>query len=118
MELYRDRRKLSCDLFEFVGRGDTKITVEAKGTPSMDYFSDDEAQEMAVLIEMFAFQGSNADLMSEASHQSIRAWQKARLNSTIRPSDTFPNILKKTKLNLSPAEEHFLIERALESAGG
>jgi hypothetical protein len=83
-----------------------------------DYFAETELKEMRNLIEIFAQQWIGAGVMSNASHDNIRAWQvtrKERPNQTINPIDEFDrNILEIPGEELSPQEERYLTQKAIK----
>lgn len=70
-------------------------TVEARGEPDLDYFSEDE---QALMDEVVRTYGGPAEVMSKKSHE-IRAWKKAAINSLIRYEDMFDNFEDNTEDN-------------------
>lgn len=93
----------------------TQITFyPAKGNEyDLDYFSENEIEEMFRLIEIFADRFVKASDMSESSHQEIMSWRRAwknRGNAKSVPMDfrdEFPgNVLSKKEPSLQ--EENFL----------
>lgn len=86
----------------------------------MEYFSSYEIQKMRRLIEIFADVFVKASDISEASHESIRAWRetwKKNKNGIIDYDDQFPEDIKyKDEKKLTPPEEHYLIYKSLEEA--
>ena len=118
-ELYDRRDSYRSDLFRIEDKGENRRVFVALKKPNLDYFSDREIEKMNNLIYIYAAQWVKTSMMSEGSHQKIRAWKKTwkeRPNSVIDKADTFENILTKSEEQLSPAEEHFLIARAFEEA--
>jgi uncharacterized phage-associated protein len=101
-------------------KGATSYLVKAKGTFETDYFSENELDEMKNLIEIFAQQWIGAAVMSDASHQAIRAWKKtygAARNSVIDPISNFSrNITELPIDDLTPAEERYLLTRRIAEA--
>jgi hypothetical protein len=91
--------------------------VKPKGKFNPDYFADAELEEMQNLIDFFAQHWVGANVMSDASHESILAWKKAykkQENSIIDPIDGFKrDIVAAPPETLSSAEERFLIHRKI-----
>ena len=119
-ELYFKRRELKSELFEFEELPDKKFIVKAKGSPDLDYFSDEETAFMRELIEVFAKREYDSSFFSQTSHEMIRAWRAAfrrGKNSDIDNSDTFDGIFQKGEDELSAQEERFLIAEALQRVG-
>ena len=118
IEIYnhRDSYKSDCATFRKVDKD--KYIVESKESPDLVYFSSYEISQMRRLIEIFADRFVKSNEMSEASHQEIKAWQKAwrrAENSIIKLEDEFDeNIFSKSSKDLSPAEEAFLIYKGIE----
>jgi hypothetical protein len=120
MEIYSNREKFKTPCVAFKKVGEDQYLVVSQGNPEMDYFSTTERVEMRRLIEIFADRFVDANDMSEASHQEIRAWRKAynqKPNSIIDPGLTFEeDPKKKAAEKLTVAEETYLIVKALEEA--
>ncbi len=119
-ELYNNRNKIESNLFIFEKQKDNNIIVKALSMPDLDYFSEDEIKEMNSLIFMFAQKWVTSNIMSDSSHQAIKAWKKAwkrNPNSLIDKADTFDGLRLKDEEQLSPEEEHFLVSSALKQLG-
>ena len=120
IKIYRDRDKIKSNCFDFRSSGKNVYVVVAKGTPDLDFFSDQEIKEMRRLIEIYADQFVKASDMSEASHQSIKAWKRAykkKPNSIIDYDLAFDeDIYSKPEKSLSFAEECYLTYKALQKA--
>jgi len=106
------------------GSGQKKYMTIVPGRKTdfdLDYFSDNEIEEMFVLIEIFADRFVKASDMSEASHQDIVSWRRAwkrregRESAPMDLSEEFPgNIRKKESPSLE--EENYLAYEALQQA--
>jgi hypothetical protein len=98
-------------------KGGGGYLVKPKGRFEADYFAEDELAEMNSLIEMFAQQWVNASIVSEASHQAIKAWRKTynkTPNGYIDPIEEFDrNISAIPEDELSSQEERYLIHRKI-----
>jgi len=120
LEIYDNRKGLKTECFEFKELEDEKFIIIPTGRPNLEYFSSYEIQKMCRLIEIFADVFVRASDISEASHESIRAWKetwKKNKNGIIDYDDQFPEDLKhKDEKRLTPPEEHYLIYRSLEEA--
>lgn len=111
IEIYDKREEKQSNLFTFDKIGNFYI-VKAMGKFNPDYFAEAELEEMRNLIEIFAYSGVDASVMSAASHQEIRAWVKAKnrqLNSVIDPVEEFTrDITKIPAADLTSSEERYL----------
>ncbi|MGD9576757.1 MAG: type II toxin-antitoxin system antitoxin SocA domain-containing protein [Syntrophorhabdus sp.] len=120
IEIYGNRDKLKSDCYYTVPLEENKILFRAKGEPNLDYFSPLELAEMRRLIEIYADHFVHASDISDASHEAIKAWQKAyrrKPNSEISYDDAFDdNISEKEKKDLSYAEESYLLDKVIEAA--
>jgi len=120
VEIYSKRKDLKTDCFEFKELEDDKFIIIPKGRPNLEYFSSYEIQKMSRLIEIYADVFVKASDISEASHQSIKAWREAwkkQKNSMIDYDTQFSGDIKnKSKKELTPPEEHYLIYKSLEEA--
>jgi uncharacterized phage-associated protein len=118
IEIYDKRKGLKTECFEFKELEDEKFTIIPTGRPNLEYFSSYEIQKMRRLIEIFADVFVKASDMSEASHESIRAWKetwKKNKNGIIDYDDQFSEDIKcKDEKKLTPPEEHYLIYKSLE----
>ena len=121
IEIYRDRDKLKSELFCFENVGANKYVVKALKKANLDYFSEYEREMMSDLIDIFAQRYTSAQIMSDSSHEQIRAWRKAFYgrgeNSPIDKADTFEDLDFKLDEELTPQEEHFLISQVLKQTG-
>jgi hypothetical protein len=92
--------------------------IKPKGIFNPDYFAATELEEMRNLIEIFAQQWIGAGVMSNASHDDIRAWKvtyKEHPNQIINPIDEFGrNILEIPGEELTPQEERYLTQKAIK----
>ena len=119
IDIYSKRDTLKSDLFSIEKRGKSYF-VKAKKKPNLDYFSEYEIEKMNNLIFIYAQRWVSSGVMSDASHEKIKAWKKAwnrRPNSKIDKADTFDKLAQKDEEHLSPQEERFLISSALGSMG-
>jgi uncharacterized phage-associated protein len=98
-------------------KGKPGYRIRPNGNFDADYFSEAELTEMKRLIGVFAQEGIDAATMSEASHQSIKSWQKAysrKQNAVINPLDEFQrDITNIPEGQLSSAEERYLLHRKI-----
>lgn len=120
LELYENRRGLKADCFCFEEKDENTILVRALKKPEMDYFSEYEIKKMNDLIYTFASSYMTAHIMSDSSHEKIKAWAKAwnrQQNSLIDKADTFDNIYKKKEDEMTPQEEHFLMSESFKKVG-
>ncbi|MRR17782.1 MAG: DUF4065 domain-containing protein [Deltaproteobacteria bacterium] len=117
MEIYGKLHEFKSPCFTYTDGQENKITIQPKGKPNLDYFSQKEIKQMQRLIEIFAQKYVKAGLISDASHQDIIAWKKTWnkcRNGMIDYSAEFDdNLFKKKEEELSYPEESFLIYRAL-----
>jgi len=85
IEIYENRENpnyFSKVIFEqFQTKSGSGYLIKPNGKFDPDYFSEVELEEMNILIEMFAQKWVSTAEMSEASHQSIKAWKKTYTNS-------------------------------------
>jgi uncharacterized phage-associated protein len=104
-------------------RNDSKTQITISPAPgkefNLDYFSENEIEEMFDLIEIFADAFVKASDMSEASHKDILSWQRAwrkRGNKNSAPMDFaeefFGDVRTKPDEKLSLQEEMFLAHEA------
>lgn len=97
--------------------GSDGYIVKPKGKFNPDYFAIAELEEMQNLIDIFAQKWIDANVMSDASHESILAWKKTyakQPNAVIDPIDGFKrDITVVSPETLSSAEERFLIHRTI-----
>jgi hypothetical protein len=121
MELYENRDKpdyFFLVTFEpFQARGGAGYLVKPKGTFNPDYFAEAELEEMNNLIEIFARQWVNASVMSDASHQAIKAWKKTwsrSPNAVIDPIEEFDrDIMTAPEETLQTGELRYLMHRKM-----
>lgn len=118
MEIYGKLHEWKSSCFTFKDGQENKKIIQPKGKPNLDYFSRKEIKQMQRLIDIFAQKYVKAGLISDASHESIIAWEKtwkARPNSMINFSAEFDdNLFKKNEEELTYPEESYLTYRALE----
>ena len=108
--------KIDADEYRFVP-DQFGVQIVARITPNLDYFSDYELDLMKRLVEIFAQKWMTADIMSDASHEDIRAWRvtwKNNPNSIIDYDLEFDEGLNtKTEDELTFPEEVYLTRKAL-----
>jgi hypothetical protein len=101
--------------FEPVENG---FIIKPAGKFNPDYFAETELGELRNLIEIFAQQWVRAAVMSNASHDDIRAWRVTRNkhpNKIINPLDEFDrNILEIPEDELTPQEERYLTQKSIK----
>jgi hypothetical protein len=117
-EIYTNIKTIRSSLYKIISEGENHYRFSSLKAPDLDYFSDEEIDEMNNLIDFFAQKWVTTNVMSDATHQAILAWRKTwkeRPNSLIDPLTAFENILSKPVDLLTPSEEHFLISRSLQS---
>lgn len=118
IELYRNRTEIRSDKFKFIPEGEGRYKIKAVDKADLDFFSEDEIEELRNVIEIFAQRWVRTREMSDASHQDILSWKKAyqkKPNSSMDLQDEFPELEKKTSEELSAAEERFLMNQAIRS---
>ena len=122
VEIYHNKNESefsSLVLWEEVSfkNGATGFIIKPNGKFNGDYFSANELKEMNALIEMFAQSWVSASVMSDASHQAIKAWKKTykeNPNGTIDPVDEFDRaFFNLPSDDLTAAEERYLINRKM-----
>lgn len=93
--------------------------VVTNNKPEMNFFSDYEIDLMQRLIEIYATTWMTTSVMSDASHEDIRAWQRTWGS---KPNDIIEYALEfdgdtycKNEDELSYPEEVFLTHKALAS---
>jgi hypothetical protein len=119
LEIYNNITELKSDLYKIIPEDGNKYKITSTGKPDYDYFSEIEKQEIDRLIDIYANRFVTASVMSEASHQEIKAWKKTwkdKPNSIIDDALEFNNIYSKSADKLSQAEEHFLINKIFQEA--
>lgn len=118
-ELYERRhdRELS-KCFSFQKDESGHLAVVVKTAPNLDYFSKREIDLMNRIIEICAAGYVTSTIMSDASHQEIRAWQrtwKCAPNTVIDFAMEFPeDVFNKPEHRLTFPEEVFLVQKGLE----
>lgn len=125
-EIYDNRKNLDNELFKFERISDNEYGVKeiyiivSKSDPDLDYFSDIEIEEMNNLITIFATQYATSSIISEASHEKIKAWKKTwknNPNGLMNYDFTFEGDLHdKPEKSLSFAEECYLTFKAIQNA--
>lgn len=120
-EIYRKRDSYKSSCAQFRKAGENQYIVVPTARPDLDFFSAAELDEMVRLIQIYADQFVDTKLMSEASHQEIKAWRetyKKNPNGEIDPKLTFGKDFEKKKTkDRSIAEEDYLIFKVIEEAG-
>lgn len=119
-EIYFERKELHSDYFAIENIEENKFIFKSTQKPDLDYFSQYEIDKMKELIYIFATNYVTTNIMSNASHEKIKAWEKAyrrSKNSVIKKSETFDKIFDKSEDELSPQEERFLISETLKRVG-
>lgn len=118
-EIYIEKRYTKSDYYKFVEVGTNLVEIISTSSNKdyLEYFSKYDEKLMNDLIEIYADNSVNASKMSDASHESIKAWKKAwrkKPNTIIDMADTFDNLEKKYINNTaSMPEEHFYILQKL-----
>jgi hypothetical protein len=121
MEIYENRDNPTCFslvTFEpFQTKTGTGYIIKPKGKFNPDYFAEAELEEMNNLIEIFAQQWVGASVMSDASHQNIRAWKKTysrNPNTIIDPIEEFDrDIMAVPEETLQTGELRYLMHRKM-----
>jgi hypothetical protein len=115
IEIYNNRD--NSDFFSLVSFNKIKngfvYQVIPNGRFEPDYFSENELDEMKSLIEIFARSWITAKIMSDASHNDIKAWSKTyknKHNDIINPIFEFENDITQSD-DLTSAEERYLIHK-------
>jgi uncharacterized phage-associated protein len=116
-DIYENRKNIDNDLYRFKDVENNQYVIIAKKDPDLEYFSKDEIHEMNVLIEIYAKSYISSNLISDASHEKIKAWRKtwkSKPNKSIDISLTFDdNLFHKKDNELSFSEENYLLYNAL-----
>jgi uncharacterized phage-associated protein len=119
IEIYDQRAKIQSLLFEFRKVKDDIYTVLPKRKPNLDYFSKKEISRMRKLIEIYAKNYISSKLISDATHESIKAWKKtwkSHPNDIIDYKLEFDDdLLNKKEEELTYPEESYLIYRTFET---
>jgi uncharacterized phage-associated protein len=126
VEIYSNRDKpdyFPTVIFEsFQSGSGTGYIVKPNGKFNADYFADAELEEMNNLIEIFARQWVGASEMSDASHQSIKAWKKTfsrAPNAVIDPIEEFDrDIMVAQEETLHTEELKYLMHRKMMDIAG
>jgi uncharacterized phage-associated protein len=121
MEIYENRDKpgyfplVAFDSFQ--AQGGIGYLVKPKGAFNPDYFAEAELEEMNNLIEIFARQWVSASVMSDASHEAIKAWEKTwsrSPNAIIDPVEEFDrDIMTAPEETLQTGELRYLMHRKM-----
>jgi uncharacterized phage-associated protein len=115
-EIYRNNQYKTSDCYEFKGINGKTIIIPKK-KPDLDYFSEYELEKMERLVEIFAQTTLTSAHISEASHDEIKAWKRARKLNPNKEIDYLlqfdSDLLEKKEKDLSPAEENFIIYSSL-----
>ncbi|MDR1232608.1 MAG: SocA family protein [Spirochaetaceae bacterium] len=98
--------------------GKTSYIVKPHGRFNEDYFSIAEIEEMNHLIEIFSQKWIGTGVMSDASHQEIKAWRKTfsqKPNQFIDPIEEFDrDITGVSQEELRTEELKYLMRRKME----
>ena len=121
-KIYNKRDNYETNLFTFLKIDKEKneyiIVPKENAKLNLDYFSEYEIKKMQETIFIFADSSIKTKQTSQASHEKILAWQKAwnrKPNSIIDFGDMFDNLDEKKEEELTPAEENYLMYRALST---
>lgn len=116
IEIYEN--KVDTDLYKFTKDEIGEIVI-SKNKPNMDFFSDYEVELMQRLVEIYATTWMTTSVMSDASHEDIKAWQRtwrSKQNAIIEYALEFEgDTYRKNENELSYPEEVFLTHKALAS---
>ena len=112
MDIYNKRDGLKTDTFEFKKIDKGKYIVRPRKQANLSYFSKYEIKKMDEILEKYSKRGITTRDVNDASH-SIRAWEVTEKNKTISYDDTFENLQIKSKEELTPEEETFLIYKSI-----
>lgn len=115
-ELYYARDTLKTSTYRFVRTGDG-YRVDLLEEPNLDYFSDDELDEMDRIISTFLAPSSSLKCIIKDVHQEIVAWGKAwriarenhRGKMPMDYADEFESLSGEKVRDLTPEEEIFLL---------
>jgi len=114
-DLYDNIDILESKYFKVNIDNDGNYYFESTQNPDLDYFSPSEITTMTEIVNQFIRQGMTTREVIEATHQEIKAWQKAWKNRgdkgrvRMKYEDSFENIANKDTKNITPEEEAFLI---------
>lgn len=116
-EIYEKRDHLQSPLFELRKLCGGQIIVRPKRrSPDLNYFSRYEISLMKKLVEIFADRFIDTKIMSDASHEEIKAWRDTyanKPNSIIDYASTYSNnLFSKSEEELTYPEEIYLTYRA------
>jgi hypothetical protein len=118
IEIYANRETRNYFTLVSFEPTESGFIVKPAGKFNPDYFAETELTEMRNLIEIFARQWIGAGVMSNASHNDIRAWRvtyRKQPNHIINPIDEFErNILEIPEEELTPQEERYLTQKAIK----
>lgn len=118
--IYSHRHNFKTDCCELKQLENNQYVVVVKVKPDLSYFSPYEINIMQNLITIYANKFIKTGLISDATHEKIIAWQKTWLkkpNTTIDYELTFEdNFMDKEEKELNLAEEHYLIQKAIEKS--
>lgn len=120
IDIYSKRANYSTACVAFKRLSENHFAVISKAKPDMAYFSSAEIEEMSRLVQIYADEFMRAGDISDASHEVIAAWRKTYSKKPNAPidykSEFDDDIERKPPENLTPAEENYLIFKALEEA--
>lgn len=121
-EIYNDKeyRKTEAYYFEEVKNTNNivEIIVKKNKKPNLDYFSDYEIDKMNKIVEVYYDKSVSASLISDASHEKIKAWKRRfdiKENDIISyDEDVFTDIANKKEKDFTSAEERYSMLKAFE----
>ena len=115
LELHSKSGNFNNDFFEFKIDKHQYIVL-AKKEPCLDYFSEYEIEIMYNIIEKYSH--LTIKQIIATAYKEIKAWRRTleqKPNSNIDYALTFDgNIMLKSEEDLTPAEEHYIIYKAID----
>jgi uncharacterized phage-associated protein len=117
IEIYNKRDEYESELFRFKKIGENEYIIIPLKKPNLDYFSEYEIEKLKNLVYIYGEKFVTTSIMSDVSHQKIKAWKKAytrQKNSIINYEDTFEDLEHKDIDKLSFAEENYLIWKNID----
>ncbi len=112
MDLYKNRDQIKNDVFEFKQIDNEKYIVEANKEANIRYFSEYEIGKMNELLNKYSRKGVVVRTVNDDSHQ-IRAWKETEEDKLIDYDDMFENLPNKSREDLTPEEESYLIYKSI-----
>ncbi len=120
-EIYNKRHNYHTPLFSFVPKmvkQRESVFIYPKGKPDLDYFSEEEIDDLKSMAEVFIKSSIPSKVLSDASHQEGSLWDttaKKEPNAIIDLADAFPGLLDKPDEEMTPQEINFLIYSGLKN---